>query len=87
VQVEAASLRYEYKLRGCITNDNPENEVHMIGIYGGSSTNTYDVVIRPRGKSKKPIILVLSSYSVTTWRIDTTVHLDSIIYGVCIFFF
>ncbi|XP_061164183.1 uncharacterized protein LOC133173223 [Saccostrea echinata] len=74
------SLKYGYTLRSCVANDNPHYEVHMIGIYG-DSWSEYKIVIHPRGEVKKPLVLVLSSYHSTSWWIDTSVHIDSIIYG------
>lgn len=74
------TLNYGYKLRSCVTNDNPYYEVHVIGVY---ERNSYDVIIRPRGGgTDKPIILVLLSYHIVTWNIDTSVHIDSIVYSV-----
>ncbi len=73
------TLDYGYNLRSCVTNDNPNYEVHVIGVY---ERNSYDVIIRPRGGTDKPIILVLLSYHIVTWNIDTSVPIDSIVYSV-----
>lgn len=73
------TLDYGNKLRSCVTNDNPFYEVHVIGVY---ERNSYDVIIRPRGGTDKSIILVLLSYDIVTWRIDTSVPIDSIVYSV-----
>lgn len=76
---KVSSLNYGYKLQSCVTNDNPNNEVHVIGVYESGS---YTVRILPRGETTKPLILVLVSYDPVTWRIDTSVHIDSIVYDV-----
>ena len=34
VHVKTTDLNKGYKSRGCVTNDNTEYEIHMIGIYG-----------------------------------------------------
>ncbi|XP_034301337.2 uncharacterized protein [Magallana gigas] len=73
------TLNFGYKLRSCVTNDNPNYEVHVIGVY---ERNSYDVIIRPRGETDKPIILVLLSYHIVTWNIDTSVPIDSIVYSI-----
>ncbi|XP_062596265.1 uncharacterized protein LOC134257689, partial [Saccostrea cucullata] len=77
---QVQSLKYGYTLRGCVANDNPDYEVHVIGIYGDPFSG-YDIVIRQRGEVTKPIVLVLSSYEATYWWIDTSVHIHSVIYG------
>lgn len=73
------TLNFGYKLRSCVTNDNPNYEVHVIGVY---ERNSYNVIIRPRGGTDKPIILVLLSYHIVTWNIDTSVPIDSIVYSI-----
>ena len=75
---------YGYKLNSCTTADNTNYEAHVIGIYGDRTYNIYEVFVRQRGPITKPVILVLTSYITTHWRVDTSVSLHKVLYGVSI---
>lgn len=76
------TYRNNYPLNSCTTNDNSHYEVHLIGIYGDSNYNNYEIYVRPRGLVTKPIILVLTSYETTNWIVDTSVYIQNVLYGV-----
>lgn len=71
-----------YSLHSCTTVGNNKNEVHVIGIYGNRKQNTYTINVISRGPVTKPIILVLSSYEVTHWKINSTVDVAEVLYRV-----
>lgn len=81
------TYRYSYQLNSCTTNDNSHYEVHLIGIFGSSNNNNYEIYVRPRGPVTKPIILVLTSYKTTNWIIDTSVYIETVLYGVSLMIF
>ena len=71
-----------YSLYSCTTNDNSVYEVHVIGIYGDSVHNTYEVSVLPRGAVTKPIVLILTSVRTTHWKVHTAVDTLEVVYGV-----
>ena len=73
---------YEYELNSCTTAYNSVYEVHVVGIYGDDKFNTYEVSVRPRGPVTKPVILVLTSFLTTHWKIDTPINLYRVFYSV-----
>lgn len=71
-------------LYSCTTRGNSKSEIHVIGIYGSRYENEYMISVLPRGPITKPIILVLVAYYPTYWKINTTVDLEEVLYGVSI---
>ena len=75
-----------YPAYSCIANDNCDYEIHVLGSYESRSdhgfgyhpTGQSDVDITVIGNSSRPLILVLSSYEPTLWRLtfpsDVTIH-------------
>ena len=80
----ASYPNYGYTLNSCTTADNSQYEVHVIGIYGDRTYNTYEISLRLRGPVDKPVVLVLTSYEATNWKVDTSIDLYKVLYSVCI---
>ncbi|XP_078692694.1 uncharacterized protein LOC144922630 [Branchiostoma floridae x Branchiostoma belcheri] len=66
----------------CVTDDNREREVHVIGTYGNSTYNSYrtpdrlvpkdafNVKLVQRGPLTKPLVLVMASYYPMAWNLE-----------------
>ncbi|XP_078609673.1 uncharacterized protein LOC144880981 [Branchiostoma floridae x Branchiostoma japonicum] len=66
----------------CVTDDNNDREVHVIGTYGNSSYNSFrtpdrlvpkdvfNVKLVQRGPLTKPLVLVMASYYPMSWTLD-----------------
>ena len=68
-----------YSLHSCTANDNPNYEIHVVGIYGDRRNRNMRVRLIKKDDVTKPIIVVLTSNEPTNWNIDSSVLLQKVI--------